>query len=64
MYTSQELKNLNDSELHLELQKGRLELHKIRLTVKTKELKAHHKLKEIKRYIARILTILKEKNKK
>ncbi len=64
MHTTQELRNLTEKELHNELHKFRIELHKTRLGVKTRQLKAHHKLSDVKRYIARVLTILNELREK
>lgn len=59
MHTIQELRNLTEGELHSELKKARIDLHKVRLGVATKQEKAHHKLPAAKKYIARVLTALK-----
>lgn len=60
MHTKQELRNLTDTELASELKKAEQGLHAIRIAVKTKQEKAHNKLKEAKKYIARIETIATE----
>lgn len=61
--TLQELISLSEKELHLELEKARKELTQIQLGVKTQHIKDSHKIHEMKRYIAQILTILKNSAK-
>lgn len=60
MYSIQELRSSTKKELLQELEKSRAEILKIRINVKTKHEKDRSKVKKIKRYIAQILTILKE----
>ncbi|MBI2464102.1 50S ribosomal protein L29 [Candidatus Peregrinibacteria bacterium] len=55
----QELLTLSEKELHAELEKARTELTQIQLGVKTKHIKDTHKIHEMKRYIAQILTMFK-----
>ncbi len=60
MLTIQELRSSTKKELLQELDKSRKESLKVRINVKTKHEKDQSKAKKTKRYIARILTALKE----
>lgn len=60
MYTPVELKNLGTAELTAELQKARKDLFNLRMSSKSKQLKDTHKVTLTKKYIAQILTVLRE----
>jgi ribosomal protein L29 len=60
MFSIQELRSSTKKELLLELAKSRKENMKIRISLKTKHEKDSSKSIKIKRYIAQILTILKQ----
>ena len=60
MQTYQELKSLTKKELLLALQEARQELLKRKITVKTKHEKDSSGVLKQKRYIARLLTALKQ----
>lgn len=55
-----ELRNLSDKELQKELDKSRHNLAALRISIRTDKEKAVHKAKNLKAYIARILTIQTE----
>lgn len=63
MFSTQELRSSTRKELLHELSKARKEMLKVRINVKTKHEKGSDKAKKTKRYIAQILTILKEVKK-
>ena len=60
MLTKQELRQLGDREMMNELQKSRHELLKATFEIRTGTSKATHSVKNLKRYIATVLTISKE----
>ncbi len=60
MLTIQELRSSTKKELLQELDKTRKDFLKIRINVKTKHEKDQSKVGKIKRYVAQILTALKE----
>jgi len=60
MFTNQELKTSTVKELHSELGKAREALVHIRIGIKTKSNKNLSQISEHKKYIARILTAMKE----
>jgi ribosomal protein L29 len=60
MLTIQELRTSTIHELNEELSKTRKELLKVRISVRTRHEKGTDKVQKTKRYIAQILTILKE----
>ncbi len=55
-----ELRNLSDKELQKELDKARHNLAAMKISIRTDKEKAVHKAKNLKAYIARILTIQNE----
>lgn len=63
MLTIQELRSSTLKELLQELEKARKEMLKVRVNVKTKHVKDTAKVKKSKRYIAQVLTVLKEVEK-
>ena len=62
MLTTQELRSSTLKELLQELESSRKEMLKIRVNIKTKQEKDSAKSRKTKRYIAQILTVLKELN--
>lgn len=60
MLTTQELKASTLKELLKELQSALLKLQELRIGVKTSHLKDTSAIKKQKRYVARILTVIKE----
>lgn len=63
MLSIQELRSSTLKELFQELEKTRKELLKARVSVKTKHEKNTSKVQKIKRYVAQVITILKEAEK-
>jgi|GEM_PF-1890329 len=63
MLTIQELRSSTLKELLQELEKARKEMLKVRVNVKTKHAKDTAKVEKSKRYIAQVLTVLKEVGK-
>ena len=57
----QELKSFNQSELLKRLAAMREQVRDLRFKIHSKEVKNNHKIKEVKKDIARILTILNSK---
>lgn len=64
MIKIEELKKLGDENLLEELAESQKLLFKTRFEVKNAQSKSHHHIKNYKRHIARIKTILKERNLK
>lgn len=60
MLSVQELRSSTNKELVQELEKARKEALKIQINVKTKQEKDGSKAKKTKRYVAQILTLMKE----
>ncbi len=58
-----EIKNLNVTELKELLEKQAGELRELRFKVNNQQLKTVHKIKETRKTIARIKTLLKNKTK-
>jgi len=59
--TTNEIRNMQASELQKELATARHTLAVKRMEVRTEKSKAVHEVKELKAYISRILTVLNEK---
>lgn len=59
--TLEELRKFTAEKLVEELEKARKELFKIRFEIENKQSKSTHLIGKIKKYIAKIKTILKEK---
>lgn len=57
MLQQDELKNLAPGEFESEIRKARLELYKLNLSRATNQLKETHKLKILRRYIQRLMTL-------
>tara|TARA_Y100001970_G_scaffold219524_2_gene269388 strand:+ start:6181 stop:6399 length:219 start_codon:yes stop_codon:yes gene_type:complete len=55
----EEFKNLNDSEIQVEIEKLRKELFDLRFKQATRQLNETHKFKLIKKQIAQLLTLNK-----
>lgn len=58
--SSDELRNLSDKELENELKTARQNLNATQIAVNTTKEKAVHKIKNLRKYVARVLTIMKE----
>lgn len=58
-----ELRNLTYEELQKKLKEARQELFNLRFQLATGQLKNYKKIKQVKKDIARILTVLKEMEK-
>lgn len=57
---AKELRNLTYEELQKKLKEARQELFNLRFQLATGQLKNYRRIKEVKKDIARILTVLKE----
>lgn len=57
MLQQDELKNLAPGEFESEIRKARLELYKLGLERSTNQLKETHKLKVLRRYIQRLMSL-------
>lgn len=57
---AKELRNLTYEELQKKLKEARQELFNLRFQLATGQLKNYQRIKEVKKDIARILTVLKE----
>lgn len=57
MLQQDELKNLAPGEYESEIRKARLELYKLGLERSTNQLKETHKLKILRRYIQRLMSL-------
>ena len=64
MFTIQELRSSTMKELLQELDKARKEMLKVRVNIKTKHEKETAKAKKTKRYIAQVLTVIREAGQK
>ena len=62
MMTATELRELPDDELRLKLDEGKEELFNLRFQVVTGQLDNPRRIKEVKREIARVLTVLRERD--
>lgn len=56
MYTFQELSNMSVKELQDELEKSRKDLYKEKTLLSVGQSKTPHKARELKKYIAQLLT--------
>lgn len=61
---SKEIRSKNNKELIQLLLSKKEELNKLKIDTQIKKVKNYHKIKEIKKDIARILTIINEKKYK
>ncbi|MCX7846153.1 MAG: 50S ribosomal protein L29 [Dictyoglomaceae bacterium] len=61
MAKARELREKTDDELKEELKKLRLELFNLRFQIRTGGITNPHRIKSVKKDIARILTILRER---
>jgi ribosomal protein L29 len=64
MFTVEELRKLDTSKLREELKQAEKELFKIRFEVTSGQSKASHTVREKKRYVAQMKTIMSEPNQK
>ncbi len=62
MMTATELRELPDDELRLKLDEGKEELFNLRFQVVTGQLDNPRRIKEGKREIARVLTVMRERD--
>jgi large subunit ribosomal protein L29 len=62
MITATELRELPDDELRQKLAEGKEELFNLRFQVVTGQLDNPRRIKEVKREIARVLTVLRERD--
>jgi ribosomal protein L29 len=62
MLTIQDLKKMPVKELNVELQSSRKELFKVRLDITSGQEKCVNLIKDWKKYISQILTVLNSKN--
>ena len=62
MMTATELRELPDDELRLKLDEGKEELFNLRFQVVTGQLDNPRRIKEVKREIARVLTVVRERD--
>ncbi|TVR25445.1 MAG: 50S ribosomal protein L29 [Nitriliruptor sp.] len=60
--TATELRELPDDELRLKLDESKEELFNLRFQVVTGQLDNPRRIKEVKREIARVLTVLRERD--
>ncbi len=60
MYSIQDLKKMAEKDLQIELEKTRINSGKLKFLIKAGQEKAVHNLKNLKKYLARILTTIKE----
>ncbi len=62
MMTATELRELPDDELRVKLDEGKEELFNLRFQVVTGQLDNPRRIKEVKREIARVLTVMRERD--
>jgi len=62
MMTATELRELPDDELRLKLDESKEELFNLRFQVVTGQLDNPRRIKEVKREIARVLTVMRERD--
>ncbi|MGM0618633.1 MAG: 50S ribosomal protein L29 [Actinomycetota bacterium] len=60
--TATELRELPDDELRVKLDEGKEELFNLRFQVVTGQLDNPRRIKEVKREIARVLTVMRERD--
>ena len=58
---SEEIRAMKDGELEKQLEEARKELFELRFKAATRQLVNHREIRAVKKNIARMLTILKEK---
>lgn len=63
MLTKQEIRQLKDKEILEELQKATGELIRTKMEILNGYSKESHKLTNLKRYVARLKTVIKENDK-
>jgi large subunit ribosomal protein L29 len=61
MMTAQELRELPDDELRQKLAEGKEELFNLRFQIVTGQLDNPRRIKQVKQEIARVLTVLRER---
>jgi large subunit ribosomal protein L29 len=61
MMTAQELRELPDDELRQKLSEGKEELFNLRFQIVTGQLDNPRRIKQVKQEIARVLTVLRER---
>ena len=61
MMTAQELRELPDEELRQKLSEGKEELFNLRFQIVTGQLDNPRRIKQVKQEIARVLTVLRER---
>jgi large subunit ribosomal protein L29 len=59
-----ELRDLNSAELHAELERLRRHLFDLRAQAVTEKLENPHQLKEVRKDMARIMTLLQERGER
>ena len=57
-----ELHSLSDGQLNEDLENARKELFNLRFQMATRQLKNHQRIPAVKRDVARIMTVLRERN--
>lgn len=62
MMTATELRELPDDELRQKLDEGKEELFNLRFQIVTGQLDDPRRIKQVKREIARVLTVLRERD--
>lgn len=60
-HSSEQLRGMTDTDLHLRLKDLRKELVDLRLEAQRKTLEQPHRIRQLRRYMARMLTVLQEK---
>ncbi|HBB02519.1 MAG: hypothetical protein US89_C0017G0048 [Candidatus Peregrinibacteria bacterium GW2011_GWF2_38_29] len=59
MYTTEELKKMKKEQLEKALKEGKTSLMKFRFESRTGQSKNHQRVEDTKKYVARVITILK-----
>ncbi len=59
---AEEIRNLDDATLLQRLEDNRKELFNLRFQIETRKTKNHQRIPEVKRDIARILTVMRERD--
>ena len=63
MYTASDLRNMKNPELYKELRNMSKDLYLLRVESANNQLKQHHKIKKLRKCIARIQTVLAAKRR-
>jgi len=58
---AEEIHNMTDNQLQQEIEDARQELFNLRFQIETRKLKNHQRLSQVKRDIARMMTVLRER---